>query len=74
MGIDDTLNSKPNSVDLTNLIRSMQRLEGNPDCFRTANGHCDRLDCGWRVYCLEKSQDDAVEKKEISDEKDRDYF
>ena len=74
MGIDDTLNSKSNYVDLTNLIRSMQRLEGNPDCFRTANGHCDRLDCVWRVYCLEKSQDDPVEKKEISYEKDRDYF
>ena len=73
MGIDDTLNSKSNYVDLTNLIRSMQRLEGNPDCFRTANGHCDRLDCVWRVYCLEKSQDDPVEKKEISDEKDRDF-
>ena len=74
MGIDDTLNLKSNYVDLTNLIRSMQRLEGNPDCFRTANGHCDRLDCVWRVYCLEKSQDDPVEKKEISYEKDRDYF
>jgi hypothetical protein len=53
-----------NSVDLTNLIRSMQRLEGNPDCFRTANGHCDRLDCAWRVYCLEKSKYPQVEKKE----------
>jgi hypothetical protein len=51
----------------------MQRLEGNPDCFGKANGHCDRLDCVWRVYCLEKLQDDPVEKKEISDEKDH-YF
>ena len=62
-----------NSPDLTHFIRSMQRLEGNPDCFRTANGHCDRPDCAWRVYCLEKSQDHMVEKKEISDEKDRDF-
>jgi hypothetical protein len=53
-----------NSVDLTNLIRSIQRLEGSPDCFRTANGHCDRLDCSWRVYCLEKSKYPQVEKKE----------
>ena len=73
MGIDDTLNSKSNYVDLTNLIRSMQRLEKNPDCFRTANGHYDRLDCAWRDYCLEKSPDNPVERKEISDEKDRDF-
>jgi hypothetical protein len=59
---------------LINIIRSMQRLEGNPDCFGTANGHCDRLDCAWRVYCLEKSPDGPVEKKEISDEKDRHHF
>ena len=39
-------------VDMTLLIRSLQRLEGNPDCFRRAKNHCDRLDCAWRVYCL----------------------
>jgi len=39
-------------VDMTLLIRSIQRLEGNPDCFRRAENHCDRLDCAWRVYCL----------------------
>ena len=60
------------SADLTHLIRSMQRLEKNPDCFGTANGHCDRLECVWRVYCLEKSQDQPVEEKEKSNEKDRD--
>jgi hypothetical protein len=63
-----------NSVDLINLIRSIQRLEGNPDCFCTANGHCDRLDCVWRVYCLEKSPDDPVGEKEISDEENRHNF
>jgi uncharacterized membrane protein len=52
-----------NSVDLTNLIRSIQRLEDNPDCFRKAKGNCDRLDCAWRGYCLEKSQDGPMEKK-----------
>ena len=65
---------KNSSPDLTHLIRSIQRLEKNPDCFGTANGHCDRLACVWRVYCLEKSQDDPVEKKEISVEKNRHYF
>ncbi len=40
-------------VDLTHLIRSMQRAEGHSDCFGTAEGHCDRIDCAWRKYCLE---------------------
>ncbi len=39
-------------LDLTHLVRSIQRQEGNPDCFRTGRQHCDRLDCAWRNYCL----------------------
>lgn len=42
-----------NSLDLTELIRSLQRLEGNPDCFGKAKGHCSQLDCAWRQYCLD---------------------
>ncbi|MCK4391188.1 MAG: hypothetical protein KAV83_13230 [Desulfobacterales bacterium] len=45
-----------NFLDVTNLIRSIQRAEGNPDCFRGAQGYCDQLDCAWRPYCLEKPQ------------------
>jgi hypothetical protein len=51
----------------------VQRLEGNPDCFGTANGHCERLECIWRVYCLEESQAQLEKKKEKSDEKNRDF-
>jgi hypothetical protein len=61
------------SPDLTHFIRSMQRLEGNPDCFRRTNQDCDRGDCVWRAYCLEASQEYPAEKKEISDENDRDF-
>ena len=43
-----------NPVDLRHLIRSVQRLEGNPDCFQTAKEHCDQKGCVWRVYCLEE--------------------
>lgn len=50
---------KQDFFDLTNLIRSIQRAEGNPDCFGRAQGHCDRLDCAWHQYCLEKSQDET---------------
>jgi len=37
-------NSNVQMLDLTNLIRSVQRIEGNPDCFGTANKECDRPD------------------------------
>ncbi len=40
-------------LDLTNLIRSIQRAEGNYDCFRRAQDRCDQFDCAWRPYCLE---------------------
>lgn len=40
-------------VDITALIRSVQRSEGNPDCFDKSEGKCEQLDCAWRPYCLE---------------------
>jgi len=45
--------AKRDSLDITALIRSIQRDEGNFDCFRKARGYCDQLDCAWRSYCLE---------------------
>ena len=39
-------------VDIVVLIRSVQRAEGNPDCFRKSEGYCDRQDCEWRRFCL----------------------
>jgi hypothetical protein len=39
-------------VDMGKLIRSVQRLEGNPDCFGKSLGNCDRSDCAWWEYCL----------------------
>jgi hypothetical protein len=50
---------RENPPDLTHLIRSLQRIEGNPDCFRTAAGQCDRMDCAWRIYCLDEGPDHA---------------
>jgi len=36
-----------------NLIRSIQRAEGNPDCFGAAwRFDCPRIDCCWREDCL----------------------
>jgi len=48
--------SSNNLPDITRLVRSVQRIEGNPDCFGKADGNCDRLDCAWREYCLKESQ------------------
>jgi len=41
-----------NFCDLTRLIRSIQRMEGNPDCFGTVENSCERTGCAWREYCL----------------------
>ncbi len=45
--------NRRNFVDITNLIRSIQRAEGGEDCFlRRTN--CEIYECAWRVYCLKK--------------------
>lgn len=59
----EDLAMKTDFFDLTNLIRSIQRAEGNPDCFGRAQSYCHRLDCAWREYCLEKPQDEATAYK-----------
>ena len=38
--------------DLARLIRSLQRLEGKPECFGTGQPTCEGLCCAWREYCL----------------------
>jgi len=36
-----------------NIIRAIQRSEGNSDCFATnAADHCERKSCLWRQDCL----------------------
>ncbi|MFH2218957.1 MAG: hypothetical protein ABII68_04780 [Pseudomonadota bacterium] len=49
----DRTNTGPNNrlPDVTHLIRSVQRIEGNPDCFGKEKDGCDRVDCAWREYC-----------------------
>ena len=35
------------------LVRSIQQVEGNFDCFASAvDGSCDQLDCRWREECF----------------------
>jgi len=44
--------NKKNFLDMTSLIRSIQRSEGNLDCFLKKEADCDRTDCAWRLYCM----------------------
>ena len=34
------------------VIRQIQKAEGNFDCFGTAKDYCDQLDCCFREDCL----------------------
>jgi hypothetical protein len=38
----------------TDLIKAIQRAEGNPECFGTASAYCDQAKCSWREDCLPK--------------------
>lgn len=51
--------SENDQVDIAHLIRSIQRLEKNSDCFGVAGiqSHCDGMNCVWQRLCLEKPQD-----------------
>ena len=39
------------------LIREIQRKEGNFDCFGTAGSYCDQLDCLFRASCLSEKDE-----------------
>jgi hypothetical protein len=41
-------------LDITALIRSLQRAEGERDCFRKDRKDCDDKGCAWRLYCMNR--------------------
>jgi len=44
-----------------NIIREIQRQEGNFDCFATASGGvCDQDKCKWRDDCLQSQKKSAA--------------
>ena len=55
---------KKDFLDIAALIRSIQRAEGNFDCFQRGHGYCDQIQCAWRQYCLESHHGPNVEKNE----------
>ncbi|MDO8990978.1 MAG: SAP domain-containing protein [Sideroxyarcus sp.] len=43
----------PAKLSKSELIKLIQRREGNFDCFATAvNGECDQTNCLWRADCV----------------------
>ena len=56
MGTEETFNSKPDYVDLVNLVRSIQRAESNIDCYRRGRQQCDQMGCAWRDHCLKEPE------------------
>ena len=44
---------KAGNMKKENIVRAIQRAEGNFDCFGTAAyGYCDQTNCLWRGDCL----------------------
>lgn len=47
---------KPARLTKRELIKLIQRSEGNFDCYASADqGHCDQLDCLWIDPCLKEA-------------------
>lgn len=51
-------------VDITAMIRSLQRAEGHSDCFRSGLDDCDQYLCAWRRYCLSNIKSGFTESGE----------
>lgn len=56
MDIDGKNTPGDHLPNLTHLIRSIQRIDGEPDCFATAIGDCNRPDCAWHNLCEKRTR------------------
>ncbi len=57
-------NTNNHTPDLAHLIRSVQRLEGNPQCFGSVYKNCEQRDCAWLEYCLKEAKKNSAKNKE----------
>lgn len=46
------LGIKPSNMKKDEMIRTIQRVEGNFPCYRTETDYCDQHGCVWRDDCL----------------------
>ncbi len=42
----------PNRYSKTDLIHTIQRAEGNTECFGSVKDNCPHINCSWRRDCL----------------------
>ncbi len=47
------LGIKPGRMKKAEIIHTIQKKEGNFDCFRSAADYCDQWDCSFRDGCLD---------------------
>ena len=47
LGIKDTW-----KLSKKDLVKTIQRKEGNFDCFGSAGNSCNQMGCSWRVDCI----------------------
>lgn len=40
----------------SDLIREIQRKEGNFDCYGSSEGYCDQMDCAFRSACVNEDK------------------
>lgn len=61
------LGLKSGKLTRGDLIRAIQRKEGNFACFETAKDYCDQMLCCWRDACLptKKTLSDWEKKKDL---------
>lgn len=55
--IAKTLGIKSGNLPKAELIKAIQKTEGNFDCFASASaGECDQTGCCWRSDCFKAAQ------------------
>ena len=55
----DTTESFP---DIVRLVRSIQKTENNPQCFRTGKSDCEQKVCCWREFCVDVTVKDETRR------------
>ena len=48
------LKVNPKGLKKADLIKAIQKAEGNFECFGTAGNYCDQVKCSWRNDCLKR--------------------
>ncbi len=48
----NVLGIKPRKMKKIELVRTIQKNEGNPDCYGKSGGYCPRTDCCFFGDCL----------------------